>query len=108
VKELTGFCCNMQAMTQAERQRYNMIRARLEAAVTDAKELPDGYAFQLQTEQVSLAEIKEWIGYEQKCCPFFDLVIEAAQDDKPATLKITGNAGVKDFIRAEFTAVNFR
>jgi len=95
----------MHAMSAKERARYNVLRQQLEAAVQQTTQLPDGYAFQLQSERISLVELAEWVSYERKCCPFFDLVIEAPHENASLSLKVTGSAGVKDFIRAEFSAL---
>jgi hypothetical protein len=105
MSESTGFCCNMNAMTRNERDRYEALRAKLEAAVVSVEELPDGYSLCLRAEAVAADELVEWIAFEQKCCPFFALKT-TGQPNAP-TLQITGRAGVKDFIRAEFSAIRF-
>ena len=104
----TGFCCNMHAMTVTERARYNVLREQLAAAVQQIAELPDGYAFRLHGERISIVELAEWVSYERKCCPFFELTIEAPKENAPISLNVIGSAGIKDFIRAEFGALPLR
>jgi hypothetical protein len=99
------FCCDMTAMTREERERYEILRARLEGAVVSVAELADGYGFRLRDGAIGPEELVEWIAFEQKCCPFFTLT--ASEQAGSLILLITGAAGVKDFIRAEFTAIRF-
>ena len=102
--ESGGFSCDMRAMTREERDRYEVLRAKLEAAVVSVEELPDGYRLHLRS-AVLAAEVAEWIAFEKKCCPFFTLTTDGYADSP--RLQITGRAGAKDFIRAEFSAIRF-
>jgi hypothetical protein len=100
-----GFCCDMTAMTREERGRYEILRAKLEAGVISVAELADGYGLRLRDRAIAPEELVEWIAFEQKCCPFFTLT--ASEQAGSLMLLITGRAGVKDFIRAEFSAIPF-
>jgi len=100
-----GFFCDMKAMTRDERGRYEVLRAKLEAAVVSVEELPDGYLLRLRHGAIATEELGEWIAYERKCCPFFTLIAEGRADS--GRLRITGRDGVKDFIRAEFSTIRF-
>jgi hypothetical protein len=100
-----GFCCDMTAMTREERGRYEISRARLKAAVISVAEIADGYGFRLRDGAIGSEELVAWIAFEQKCCPFFTLT--ASEPAGSLILLITGAAGVKDFIRAEFSAIRF-
>ena len=102
MSEATGFYCNMGVLTKVDRERHDQLMRRLEAARIEIQELPDGFAFQLRGELVSLAELAEWISYESKCCPFFDFEIQLERDNGPLWLKLRGKEGIKPFIRAEF------
>jgi hypothetical protein len=101
-----GFCCDMKAMTQEERGRYEILRARLAAAVISVAELADGYGLRLRDGAIGPEELMEWIAFEQKCCPF--LTLTASEQAGSLILLITGRVGVKDFIRAEFGAIKFK
>jgi hypothetical protein len=103
--EDSGFCCDTTAMTRQERGRYEILRSKLEAAVISVAELGDGYGLRLRDGAIGLEELVEWIAFEQKCCPFFTLA--ASEQAGSLILLITGRAGVKDFIRAEFSAIRF-
>jgi hypothetical protein len=103
--EDSGFCCDMTAMTLEEREQYETLRTKLEAAVVSVAELADGYGFRLRDGAIGPEELVAWIAIEQKCCPFFTLT--ASEQAGSLILLITGAAGVKDFIRAEFSAIRF-
>jgi hypothetical protein len=99
---MTGFYCNVEAFTKEERVKYNELTAKLKTARTVTRELPDGYSFELDPKQVSLAEVAEWVADERKCCPFFTFEISLAGETGSLTLNLKGREGVKPFIRMEF------
>jgi hypothetical protein len=91
--------CNMAAFAADERRRYAALRARITDAIEDVVELTDGYRARLGT-AVTIAEAREWIALEQRCCPFLTLGL---QDDRGTLwLALTGPAGVKAVLAAEF------
>jgi hypothetical protein len=96
------FYCNMNALSNADRERYNQLIRKLEDARVEIRELPDGYAFRLQKEKVTLSDLAEWLSYESRCCPFFEFEIQLERDNGPLWLKLKGTEGIKPFIRAEF------
>jgi hypothetical protein len=100
--EGAGFCCDIKAMNKAERERYEVLRARLESAIEETKELESGYAFRLRSGTVSLIDVAEWVEKEHKCCPFFDFEIAVSRNDGPVWLTLRGREGVKPFMRMEF------
>lgn len=102
VTQPSGFYCNTKALNKIERERYNQLTDKFRQAGIETKELSDGYAFRLNSEAVSVAELAEWISAERKCCPFFSFEIELQRDNGPLWLKLRGADGVKAFIRAEF------
>ena len=98
----SGFYCNLKALSPAERERLHQLIEKLKGARIETKELTDGYAFRLQTEQVSIGEMAEYVSSERKCCPFFDFEIEVQRDGGPLWLRLRGKEGVKEFMRHEF------
>ncbi|SRR6266436_6892273 len=106
MNEKIGFYCNVKALTKAERERYNQLTGKLVQARTEIKELADGYAFRLKSEEVSLLDLGEWISAERKCCPFFSFEIEVQRDSGPLWLKLRGADGIKPFIQVEFGIPN--
>ena len=100
--EETGFYCNVNALTKAERERHKKLSAMLAEARLETVELPDGFSFRVQGEKLTLPELAEWISAESKCCPFFDFEIQLERENGPLWLKLRGTEGVKRFIRSEF------
>ena len=96
------FYCNLKALSPTERGRLHELVQKLQNARIETEELPDGYAFRLQTEQVSLGELAEYVTSERKCCPFFDFEIELKRESGPLWLRLRGEPGVKSFMRHEF------
>ena len=91
----------MNALSKTERERHGRLIRQLGAARIEIQELPQGYAFRLQRENVSLADLGEWISYEARCCPFFDFGVELQRDNGPLWLSLKGKDGIKPFIREE-------
>jgi len=98
----TGFYCNLNALSGEERKQYAVLSRQLLAAGLEVSELPNGYAFRLAAEKVSLPDVALWMSLERKCCPFFDFQLDVSRDNGPIWLRITGREGVKEFIRSEF------
>jgi hypothetical protein len=86
------FYCNIKALTPEERARHKQLGEKLNAHRNE---------FQFSPADVSLAELAEWVGAESKCCPFFDFHIDVEREGKLLCLRLTGEEGIKAFIRAE-------
>jgi hypothetical protein len=100
--EVTGFYCNMRALTSPERARYKVLAEKLKAANAETREEPNGYAFRLNTSEASLVDVADWVNFEKRCCPFFDFEISLQREGGPLWLKVSGREGVKQFISQEF------
>jgi hypothetical protein len=74
-------------------------------AVTDIRELPDGYAFRLPVGPDALLKAAEFISIEKLCCPFLGFVLEVEPEGGPVWLRLTGREGVKAFIREEISGL---
>jgi hypothetical protein len=96
------FYCNIKALTPEERARHKLLTEKLMTARKESVETEKGYEFQYSPADVSLAELAEWVAAESKCCPFFDFHIDLEREGKLACLRLTGEEGIKAFIRAEF------
>ena len=48
--------CNIKAISAAQRPRYNDLVKRLRIAVMNRSELSDGYAYKLDTKEITLPE----------------------------------------------------
>ena len=96
------FYCNTKALTPAERARHKQLSDKLTAERRAVVETEKGYEFQYSPKSVSLAELAEWVAAESKCCPFFDFHIDVENTGSLLCLRLTGEEGIKTFIRAEF------
>ena len=96
------FYCNIKALTPEERAHHKQLGAKLMALRTETVELGKGYEFQYSPQSVTVAELADWVTMESKCCPFFDFHIDLENEGKLICLRLTGEEGVKQFIRAEF------
>lgn len=98
----TGFYCNTKALSGEERVRHEALTKKLLAKRRETIETERGYEFQFAPEDISVAEVAEWVVAESKCCPFFDFHIDLENEGKLVCLRLTGKEGIKAFIRSEF------
>jgi hypothetical protein len=96
------FYCNIKALNPEQRARHQELTAKLIAARTAIVESDKGYEFQFTPSRMSLAELAEWATAESKCCPFFDFHLDLENEGQLLCLRLTGQQGIKPFIRAEF------
>ncbi len=96
------FYCNIKALTPEERAHHKQLGDKLMAARKQIVEMPQGYEFQFSPQNVTLSELADWVVAESKCCPFFDFHIDLENEGKLICLRLTGEEGIKAFIRAEF------
>jgi hypothetical protein len=96
------FYCNTRALNPSERAHHKLLTDKLVAERTQIVETEKGYEFQYSPSTVSLVELADWVAAESKCCPFFDFHIDPENEGKLLCLRLTGEEGVKTFVRAEF------
>jgi hypothetical protein len=96
------FYCNTKALNSSERAHHKLLTDKLVANRTRIVETDKGYEFQYSPSTISLAELADWVAAESKCCPFFGFHIDLEDEGKLLCLRLTGEEGVKPFMRAEF------
>jgi hypothetical protein len=96
------FYCNVKALDPVERAHHKKLTEKLIAARKEIVETANGYEFQFSPSTVSLAELADWVAAEGKCCPFFDFHIDLEREGNLLCLRLTGEKGIKAFIRSEF------
>jgi hypothetical protein len=96
------FTCNVDALNPAERAQHKQLTRKLISARNEVVEAAKGYEFQFNSSRVSVAELAAWVEAEAKCCPFFDFHIDLEREGSLVCLRLTGEEGIKPFIRAEF------
>jgi len=96
------FYCNIKALNPAERERHKQLTDKLIAKRKEIVETEKGYEFQYTPSIVSIGELADWVAAEGKCCPFFDFHIDLEREGNLLCLRLTGEEGLKPFIRSEF------
>jgi hypothetical protein len=96
------FYCNAKSLDQAERAQHKQLTDKLVTARIEIVEIDKGYEFQFLPSTVSLTELADWVAAESKCCPFFDFHIDLDREGTLLCLRLTGEEGIKAFIRSEF------
>lgn len=94
----------MTALDGAQRERQKLLMKRFRASVEETQALPNGYAFRLAGEAETILSAAEFITIERLCCPFLTFELEVGPARSPLWLRLTGGAGAKEFIEAEFAA----
>jgi hypothetical protein len=98
----SGLTCNINGIPPQERTRYGRLFETLRHAILERRELPDGYAFQMDTKQIDTGQLVEWIELERRCCPFFGFEVHWDRKNGSVWLHLTGPEGVKEFFLDEF------
>lgn len=84
------------------RERRETVLQKVRSAVSEIKEIENGYAYQFPSDGEMTVELARLIDLEHRCCPFlrFQLIIEPGQG--PIWLEMTGPEGTKDFLSKIF------
>ena len=85
-------------------QRYKFLMEDMRNAISEIKELADGFAFRFPSDPSIIVNLAEWITLERQCCGFFGFVLEVEPAEGPVWLSLTGGEGVKEFLQAEISA----
>jgi hypothetical protein len=89
-------CC----LSDAElRKRVATLLARFESAVIATEEIPNGYVFRVPGDKKWMGVIWETIAAERECCPFLTFELTAQPNMGPVSVRVTGPAGTKDFLK---------
>ena len=91
--------CNLEAIGEAELPKYKSLCARLHAAVSETRELADGYAFRVNNHLLSLVDAAQWISLERLCCPFLRFELRATGDESDYWLSLQGAGEAKAIVR---------
>lgn len=84
------------------RERRETVLEKIKGAVSDVKEIENGFAYEFTSSGEVIMELAHLIDLEHRCCPFlkFQLTIESGQG--PIRLELTGPEGTKDFLSEVF------
>ncbi len=95
----------MTAFTPEQRVAHARTAHALFGAVEEVTEIPDGYAVTVAATPALVGQAAEFIVLERLCCPFFDFALELPAGSTSFRLLVSGEQGIKPFIRAEFGEV---
>jgi hypothetical protein len=93
----TAIACRADALDRAQRRRQQELLQAVRTSALGLQELPDGYAVRLAADPAQFQLAAEWIALERRCCPFLEFALEWRQDDS-VWVRLTGGAGVKEFL----------
>ena len=95
--EIPVACC---LSNEELRSREATLLAQFKSALLTTEEVSDGYLFRIPGDKKWLAVAAELIAAERECCPFlrFELTAEPAMG--PVTVRMTGPAGTKEFLKS--------
>ncbi len=96
------FACDLKALTPEERKTHQKLSMGLGSAITARQELPDGYAFQIDSAKLPFVDVAQWMVFEHRCCRFLLFRLELQGTDGNVSLSLRGAPGVKKFIETEF------
>jgi hypothetical protein len=96
------FACQRLALTPEQRQRKDELARTLHPMMHPARELADGFEFELPSDPPTFQAVAEWAAMERACCPFFDIDLRLEREGGKFLLRLTGREGVKRFIKSEF------
>ncbi len=94
--------CNLSALDGEEQRRRAEIATRLRESVHEIAPIANGYVFRFLDQGATLIELAEFIALEHRCCPFLNFKIDLGPNEKSILFRLSGRAGVKEFLAAEF------
>jgi hypothetical protein len=97
----SAIACQLGVFSPEERQRYQTVRKRIEAAVIRIVEVDGGYVLHLPDDDVMLAVVAEWIALERRCCPFFEFIVSVGGSEPSIRVAMTGSQEVTRFLETE-------
>jgi hypothetical protein len=100
LKQRAALTCKLTSKELQERRRT--VLADLKRQMIKKNELENGFEYIFAGTDQIIDQLTTFIKTERQCCDFFDYDINISGDVKgQARLKISGPAGVKDFIEEE-------
>ncbi|MEX0783444.1 MAG: hypothetical protein WD557_12395, partial [Dehalococcoidia bacterium] len=87
--------CDLTVFEPGEGLRHAELLQSVRGATRGREELADGWRFALDGSAFAWAA--EWIGYERRCCGFFDFRLEWLSGQEPV-LTVTGPPGAKEML----------
>jgi hypothetical protein len=93
--------CNPGAFTAEEREQWQELGTRFIRAAKARRDLPNGFAFELDRTPETLRDLGQFVEFESRCCPFVDFTVRVPAGGNSAVLEMTGRKGVKEMLADE-------
>jgi hypothetical protein len=87
--------------SELQERRRDVLR-KVRSAVTELRELEDGYAYCFPSDEKWLTELTTLVNLERQCCPFLRFRLTVESGNGPIWLEMTGPEGTKDFLATTF------
>jgi hypothetical protein len=97
-EDLPPIACNLKALTSQQRKHLGELGEHVIAAITESRELNDGYAFRVDPSRATVVDVAQWLELWRLCCPFYEFQIELRAADASLWLSLKGRPGVKEYI----------
>ena len=105
--QITDFACNLNVLSEQEREQFTSVSNSIFAAVQETRELENGFAFRFLNRPDQLLQIAKFIERESLCCSFLSFTLEVEASSGPIWLQITGEEGTKKFLAAELDQIQY-
>ncbi len=100
------FACDLSVFTAEQREHLGQLSVELFGAVSDVRELADGYAFRLPA-SFSVHKVADFIANDHLCCPFLNHGMDLEPKGGSLWLRLTApREGVKEFVIGEIGGNN--
>ena len=101
-KQESPLACNRLALTSEQRKRhFEELGPALRARKKSVRQLADGFEFEFPGDADTFRLAAEWAGGEHVCCPFFEISLRLEPEGGALWIRMTGRAGVKQFMEAD-------
>lgn len=87
--------CNLELLPVGETARYHERRQALARSIREVRELPDGWALELDPAPEAFLGAAAWISLERLCCPFLEFDLGWAPARHRVQLRLTGPEAAK-------------
>ena len=84
------------------RERRETVLQKVRSAVSDVKEIENGYAYEFASGGELIMELAHLIELEHHCCPFLKFQLTIEPGEGAVRLDLTGPEGTRDFLSEVF------
>ena len=97
--ENNPIACVLNAIPDQHREQHWWLVQQFQMAIESVTELENGFAFSLDNKPDIIVHVAEWFTWERLCCPFLHFTLEVEKET--VSLSLTGDEGVKNFVKSQ-------